>query len=192
MPNQDELNLHLSQQDTSLDSLRDRQTRIETSMESLTSTVRAMADTQQNQQNALSTLTSDVQSILTLLKTKDGRIDLKLIMSVVVPLGAFVVFFLTMYISPLKSQIDGNQLLNGQGIADLRRTLDEHLNSDGTAGTQKRFATYDVYVSELREQVKELNDRDRHRLEEDAAVGRAALRRGIIEPKLDPAFEVHK
>jgi hypothetical protein len=182
---------HLSDQDQQMGQMRDRQTRIETSMEALTGTVRSMADTQERQQSALSTLTGDVQSILTLLKTKDGRIDIRLVLSVIVPTGAFMMVFLAMYISPLKSQVDGNQTLNDQRLTEFHKYVDQ-INADGTVGTQRHFSVVDTTMTDNRERLKALEDRERVKLEEQAAVGRAAMRHGFAEPSLDHGVEIHK
>jgi hypothetical protein len=133
--------------DADFDMLRERTTRVESSVQSIADTVGQLATTQQQMQQAQATQASDMQSILTLLRSREGRVDVKmmltvgsLLIAVIFPLLGVIAAVFAMYLSPLKTQLDNAQSQAAIGLAEVRRSFDDFRESDGTTKVQLRLA----------------------------------------------------
>jgi len=167
--------------ETEFDAVKDRLTRTESTLSQVVDSVGQVAATQQQQQAALGSLSSDMQSLLTLMKTKDGRLDIRLLMAVIGGLAAVIVPLGAMFLAPLKTQVDNLQLQMIRDLGNTRTDIDV-LRKDGAPVIRERLAVDEERARITAAQIAELQDRERARLEAEAAAGRRFLYGGTPAP----------
>ncbi len=151
--------------------IAERQSRVEQNVETLAGTARQLVETTQVQQQSLSNLTSDVQSILTLLKATSGRLDIKMAVTVVGFILGIVGPVAVMFISPLKTHMDNLQTQQNQNTLTHRDDL-RQLREEGAPLVRRKLDVYDERLSTIRSDIDRIDARQMQRLEAEAAIGR--------------------
>ena len=157
--------------------LRDRQTRLESSLQAVTNTVQQVAEIQQTQQATLTTLTGDVQSILSAVKNREGRVNIATVVSVLTPLAALVGVLAALYIAPLRQQITNVEEEAALRLSDLASNFYRHRDEDGHVVTQLKLTALQERDAALIQRFERIEAAYFDRLHEEAELGRKSLYR---------------